>query len=268
MSRVIVAAACAALLACAGGDTGSREESVGASLAPSGVLKAGINHGNPLLAHRDPATGELSGVAVDMSRELGRRAGVPVELVPFEAAGKMSAVVADGAWDIAFLAVDPTRAAEIDFSAPYLEVEGTYMVRDSSPLQTTDDVDAAGVRIVVTRGSAYDLFLTRNLKQAQLVRDAASTPESIALFLGGQFDAIAAIRTALETAATENQGFRVMPGRFMTIPQAVGVPKGRDRATSYVREFVESAKASGFVAEALGRHGLAREAVVAPPASN
>ncbi len=235
-------------------------------LAPAGTLRAGINYNNPLLAQRDAATGDLRGVAVDLSRELGRRANVPVELIPYEAAGRLSDSAKTGAWDIAFLGIDPARAADIDFSAPYIELEGTYLVPAGSPLRRIEDVDRDGVRIAVTAKSAYDLFLTRELKQARLVR-AANTPESFDLMTSQKLDAVAAVRTAL-IAPARQLGGRVLSGHFMTIPQAAGVPRGRPAAARFVREFIEEMKASGFVAEALRRHGLGPDdAIVAPPAA-
>ena len=235
--------------------------------APSGTLRAGINYANPLLASRDEKTGELSGVAVDLSRELGRRLGVPVQLVGFDAAGKMTDAVKSGAWDIAFLGIDPARATEIDYSAAYMELEGTYLVPAASPLKTVEDVDREGVRVAVTSKSAYDLFLSRNLKHAQIVH-TGTTPESIEVFVKSKLDAVAAVRTSLVAAAKDLPGARVMAGHFMTIPQAAGVPKGRPAAARYLWDFIENAKASGFVADALKRHGLtANDAIVAAPAT-
>lgn len=236
-----------------------------AALAPLGALRAGINHGNPLLATRDLASGELRGVAVDLARELARRVGVPLELVPFGAAGPMGQAARAGLWDVAFLGIDPERATDISFTAPYVEVEGTYLVRPGSPLRSVDEVDRPGVRIVVTAGSAYDLFLRRSLKAATIVR-APTTPQSIDLFVEGDFEALAAVRPALVSASPRIPGSHVMTGRFMTIPQAAGVPTGRPLAARYVREFVEEVKASGFVAAALRRHGVEGQAVVSPPA--
>jgi polar amino acid transport system substrate-binding protein len=235
-------------------------------LAPTGTLRAGINYNNPLLAQRDPASGELRGVAVDLSRELARRLGVPVALVPFDSAGRMSGAVKDGAWDVAYLAVDPARAGDIDFTAPYLELEGTYLVPAGSALRRIEDVDRDGVRIAVTARSAYDLFLTRELKHAQLVR-AATTPESIEMMRAQKLDAVAAVRTALVSSAGQLPGARVLSGHFMTIPQAAGIPRGRPAAARFLRQFIEDMKSSGFVAAALARHGLKRDdAIVAPPA--
>ncbi len=237
-----------------------------AEFAPTGTLRAGINHSNPILATRDPQTGELKGVAVDLARELGRRLGVPVTLVPFDAAGKMTDTARSNVWDIAFLGIDPARAQDIDYSAAYVELEGTYLVPAGSPLRTIADVDHEGLRISVTTKSAYDLFLSRAIQHAQIVR-APSTPESISVFASQKLEALAAPRTALVPVAARFPGSRILEGHFMTIPQAAGIPKGRPAAARYLRSFIEEMKASGFVAEALKRHGLtANDALVAPAA--
>ena len=237
---------------------------VRSDLAPAGTLRAAINYSNPVLAQGSPATGDLRGITVDLSRELARRIGVPVELVPYDAAGKMTDAVKTGAWDIAFLAVDPARAEEISFTAPYVEIEGTYLVPAGSPLRTIEDVDREGVRIAVTAKSAYDLFLSRNLAHAQILR-ASSTPESIDQFTSDKLDALAGVRQALVTTAAKIPGSRVLDGRFMVIAQAAGVPKGREAGAQYLRGFIEDAKASGFVAEALKKSGV-DGAAIAPPA--
>jgi polar amino acid transport system substrate-binding protein len=245
----------------------SPTSAIQAELAPTGTLRAAINFNNPLLAKRDAATGELSGLAVDLSRELGRRAGVPVDLIPYDAAGRISDAVKTREWDVAYLAIDPARAADIEFTAPYLELEGTYLVPEGSRLQNIADVDREGVRIAVTEKSAYDLFLSRELKHAQLVR-AATTPISIDMMSEHKADAVAAVRTALVAGARRVSGARVLNGHFMTIPQAAGVPKGRPVAARYVREFIEEMKGSGFVTAGLASHGLGPDdAIVAPLAA-
>ena len=250
------------LVACAAAPAVS--PAVRSDLAPTGTLRAAINYGNPILAQGGPAAGDLRGITVDLSRELARRIGVPVELVPYDAAGKMTDAVKTGAWDIAFLAVDPARAAEIIFTAPYLEIEGTYLVPAESPLRTVEDVDREGVRIAISAKSAYDLFLSRSLQHAQIVR-APSITGSIDLFTSDKLEAVAGVRQALVTAAAKIPGSRVLDGRFMVIPQAAGVPKGRDAGAQYLRAFIEEAKASGMVAEALKKSGV-DSATIAPAA--
>lgn len=241
-------------------------DAVKTELAPTGTLRAAINYNNPLLARRDPATGKLSGLAVDLSSELAKRVGVPLELIPFQAAGEITGSANSNKWDVGYLAVDPLRANDIDFTAPHSELEGTYLVPAGSPLKRIEDVDRDGVRIAVTANSAYDLFLSRALKHAQIVR-AQSTPKSFELMREQKLDAVAAVRTALVSQAKQMPGSHVLSGHFMTIPQAAGLPKGRPNATRYVSDFVEEMKASGFIATALRKYGLgADDAIVAPAA--
>ena len=237
---------------------------VQSDLAPTGKLRAAINFGNPVLAQKDPATGEARGVSVDLARELGRRLGVPVELVTFDAAGKVFDALRTGSWDIAFLAIDPARAAEIVFTAPYVVIEGTYLVPADSPLRTIEDVDSEGVRVAVGNKSAYDLYLTRTLKRARLVR-VPTSPEAIDVFLKDKLEAAAGVKQPLVQFAKTHPGVRVMDGRFMAIEQAMSTPKGREAGARYLREFVEEMKASGFVARGLEKSGQG-DATVAPRA--
>jgi polar amino acid transport system substrate-binding protein len=236
-------------------------------LAPTGTVRAAINYNNPLLARRDAKTGALEGLAVDVSLELARRLGVRLEVVPYDAAGKITASASDNAWDVAFLAIDPIRGRNIDFTAAYIELEGTYMVAIASTLNRIEDVDHEGIRIAVTAGSAYDLFLSRELQHAQIVR-ATDTPKSMELMQEQKLAAVAAVRTALAAEARRVPGLRVLSGHFMTIPQAAGVPKGRPVAARYVSAFIEEMKTSGFVTAALKRYGYGPDdAIVAPPSS-
>jgi polar amino acid transport system substrate-binding protein len=224
-------------------------------LAPTGNLRVGINYGNPVLATRDPKSGDLSGVAVDLARELGKRVNVPVELVAFESAGKMFDAVKAGAWDAAFLAVDPGRANQIDFTAPYIEIEGTYLVPAGSPLRAIADVDRGGVRIGISSGSAYDLFLSRSIQHAELIR-APDPNGAFELILSGKVDVLAGVRQHLVANAKKLPGSRVLDGRFMAIQQALGIVKGRNAGAKYLREFIEEVKASGLVARAIERAGV------------
>jgi polar amino acid transport system substrate-binding protein len=232
-------------------------------LAPSGKLRAAINFGNQVLAQRGVG-GEPQGVSADLSRELARRLGVPLEFVTFEAAGKVFQAAKTGTWDIAFVAIEPVRAAEIEFTAPYVLIEGTYMVSQDSPLKEVADVDKAGVRIAVGLNSAYDLYLTRSLKNATIVRAKTGGGRAmIELFLKDKLDAAAGVRQQLESYAKTDPKMRVMEGRFMEIEQAMGTPKGRTAGVGYLRTFVEDVKASGFVADALKR---SKQSAVVPPA--
>lgn len=224
-------------------------------LAPTGKLRVGINYGNPVLATRDPNTGQLDGVAVDLARELGRRTDLPVELVGFESAGKMVEGLQAAAWDVAFLAVDPGREEEISFTAPYIEIEGTYLVPPGSIIAAIADVDREDVRVGVSSKSAYDLFLTRNLKHAQLVR-VYSPEAAFELIVAGKVDALGGVRQHLMANTAKLPGSRVLHGRFMAIQQALGIPKGRQAGISYLRGFIEDVKASGLVARALEKAGV------------
>jgi len=231
-------------------------------LAPTGKLRAAINLGNPVLA-QEGAGGEPRGVTVDLANELARRAGLPLELVPFDAAGKVFEALKAGAWDIAFLAIEPVRAAEIAFTAPYVIIEGVYMVPKDSTLKSVEDVDRAGVRIAVNKGSAYDLYLTRTIKNAQILRGESG----VDLFLKDKLEVAAGVKQPIVAYAKTNPDVRVMDGRFMEIRQAMGTPQGRPAAAGYLRTFVEEMKASGFVADALKRSNQP-DATVAPAATN
>jgi polar amino acid transport system substrate-binding protein len=231
-------------------------------LAPTGKLLVGINYGNPVLAKRDPSTGDLSGVAVDLARELGKRVNVPVELVPFESAGKMFDAVKSGAWDVAFLAIDAGRADQIDFTAPYIEIEGTYLVPAGSRLYTIADVDRAGVRIGISSGSAYDLFLSRSIQHAELIR-APDPNGAFQLILESKVDVVAGVKQHLMANLKKLPGSRVLDDRFMAIQQALGIVKGRPLGAKYLREFIEDVKASGLVAQAIEKAGV--RGVSVPP---
>ena len=233
-------------------------------LAPSGALRAAINLGNPVLAQTDPTSGQPRGTSVDLAAELARRLGVPLQTLSFDGAGKVFAAAENKLWDVAFMAIDPLRAEQVLFTPPYVIIEGTYLVRDDSPLRKIEDFDQANVRIAVGKGAAYDLFLTRSLKHAQLVR-AETSDAAVELFVASGLEAAAGVRQPLEAAARAKPGLRVVPGRFTAIDQAMGTPKGRVAGSAYLRSFIEEMKASGFVAQALARSGQ-QGAMVAPAA--
>lgn len=232
-------------------------------LLPAGRLRATINLGNPVLAQQG-ADGALGGVSVDLARELARRLGVEVELHPFDTAGKAFAALRDGACDVGFLAIDPQRAEALDYTAPYVLIEGTYMVADGSPLRRVEDVDAAGVRIAAGKDTAYDLHLSRALRHARLVH-APTSEAAVEVFLAGQADTVAGVRQPLATIAAARPGLRVMEGRFLAIEQAMALPRGRGAGAAALHRFVEEMKVSGFVADALARSGQG-DAAVAPAA--
>jgi polar amino acid transport system substrate-binding protein len=236
--------------------------SVVRELASTGKLRAAINYGNAVLAQRGPSASEPRGVSADLARELAKRLQVPVEFISYEAAGRVTDDATKNAWDIAFVARDPVRAQDIEFTDAYVVIEGAYLVPASSPLQKNDDVDREGVRIAVGRGSAYDLWLTRNLKRASLVR-APTSPASIELFAREKLDVAAGVRQPLVEYAAGHPDVRMLPGRFMVIEQAMATPRGRSAGARYLAAFVDEMKASGFVAMALERSGQ-KDAAVAP----
>lgn len=231
------------------------------SLAPTGRLRVALNLGNIVLVQTDETTGAAKGVTVDLARELGRRLGVPVDFTIFDGAGKAFEALKGGAIDIVFLAIEPVRAAEVAFTAPYVLIEGVYMVPKDSSLKAVADIDRAGVRIGVNKGSAYDLYLTRTLKHAQLVRGESG----VDLFVDEKLEAAAGVKQPMVAYARTNPNVRLLDGRFMEIRQAMGTPQGRDAGARYLHGFVEEMKASGFVAEGLKRSNQP-DASVAPPA--
>ena len=255
---------CAAALLCAAHAAlaqGAPPDAV-KELAPTGTLRAAINFGNGVLAQKG-ADGTAQGITPDLARELGKRLNVPVSLVPFEAAGKAFEAAAQNTVDVLFVAIEPVRAKEVDFSPPYVLIEGTYLVMQDSPLKAVEDVDRPGIRITVGGGSAYDLFLTRTLKNAALVRTAGGCCANIDLFRAEKLDAVAGVRQPLVAYAKTHPDVRVMEGHFQEIRQAMGTPKGRPAAVAYLRTFIEEMKASGFVADALKRSNQL-DAQVAP----
>jgi polar amino acid transport system substrate-binding protein len=241
------------------------EQAVVSSFAPTGKVRASINLGNPILANKDPVSGEPGGVSVDLARAFAKRLGVELELVVFDTAGKSVQAVSDEQADFGFFAIDPLRGEKIAFTAPYVLIEGYYLVRDDSPIRSNDAVDQAHNRVVVGKGSAYDLFLTRELKHAQIVR-APSSPTVVQTFVKQQAEVAAGVKQQLEADAKTTPGLRLLGERFMVIQQAMGVPKSRgEAAAAALRAFVEEMKAAGFVAESLARHGIVG-ASVAPAA--
>jgi polar amino acid transport system substrate-binding protein len=229
-------------------------------LAPTGVLRASINLGNPVLAQGTPDA--PAGVTVDIAREIAARLGVPVSFLCFDAARKSFEAMTTGQADICFLAVGPARAAEVAFTAPYVVIEGVYAVPADSAFTTPADVDSPGVRIGVKQGSAYDLFLTRTLQHATVVRGT----DGVDAFRSEHLDAAAGIRQPMTAFVAANPGVRLIDERFMQIRQAVGTTKDRSPETvQFLRNLVEELKANGFVAESL-QHSNQPGATVAPPA--
>jgi polar amino acid transport system substrate-binding protein len=254
MLRTLSLAASILLSACAMHDT--VPDSLRKEFAPTGTLRAGINLGNPVIVQKDPAGGAPRGVGPDLARELAKRLGVGITYVTYDTAGKLADGVRSDAWDVAFLAGEPERAAEIAFSPPYVQIEGTYMVRKDSPLKSALDVDRPGVRVSVGNKTAYDLYLTRTLKHAELVRSPTSL-DAIAKFRNPaeKLDACAGVRQTLLMAARDDAQLRVMDDAFQVIRQASGVPKARTESARYLASFIEEMKANGFVKRALEASG-------------
>ncbi|MER5202831.1 transporter substrate-binding domain-containing protein [Streptomyces sp. NPDC002825] len=233
---------------------------IAADLAPAGILRASVNLGNPVLAQGTPEA--PGGVTVDLAREIGARLGLPVELLCFDAARKSFDAMAEGRADLCFLAVDPARETEVAFTAPYVVIEGVYAVPRGSALSTVEDVDAPGVRIGVKKGSAYDLFLSRSLAHATVVRG----DEGVDVFRAEGLEVGAGIRQPLTAYVAAHPDLRLIEGRFMEIRQAVGTTVSRRPETvAFLRDTVEELKASGFVAESLRRSGQ-DAGLLAPPA--
>jgi polar amino acid transport system substrate-binding protein len=234
-------------------------------LAPTGVLRAGINLGNFLLVTGTSPSGEPEGVAPDLAAEIAARLGVEIAYVPFATPGELADAAGSGVWDIGLIGAEPQRAEKIAFSAAYVEIEATYLVPDDSPLADVGDVDRGGVRIAVSGRSAYDLYLSRNLRHAELIR-AQGVSAAAALFARDQLDALAGLRPALTAEAAKLPGARVLDGQFTAIQQAIGTRRGNDAGAAFLADFVEEAKASGLVGRLIERHGVIGGLAVAPSA--
>jgi polar amino acid transport system substrate-binding protein len=262
MSRTVGAAATVLMLASTAALAQSAPPEVVKELAPTGKLRAAINAGNVVLVQKDAAGGAPRGVTVALANELAHRLGVPADLIVYDTAGKVTDAAETNAWDIGFVAIEPARAKVMAFTAPYVIIVGTYMVRADSALKNVGDVDRDGTRIAVARGSAYDLYLSRTLKHASLVR-YPSPLEAFAGFIADKRDAAAGVRQFLVAAAKTHPDMRVMADHFQEIREAMTTPLGRDAGLRYLKSFVEEMKASGFVRKALNQGGQA-DAVVAP----
>jgi polar amino acid transport system substrate-binding protein len=236
---------------------------VRSELVPTGVLRVGVNMGNFLLTRREPS-GEGAGIVFDLGRELASRLGAPVQFVEYENPGKLADAAKSGAWDVGFLGAEPQRAQEIDFTASYVEIESTYLVPPGSTIQSIEDVDRDGVRVAISERSAYDLYLTRTLKHAQLVRERGA--EAVfKRFVDDKLEALASLRPRLITDQAQLPGSRILDGNFTSVQQASGTPKGRPAAFQYLREFIEDVKAAGLVARLIEKNNV-QGLTVAPKA--
>jgi polar amino acid transport system substrate-binding protein len=235
-----------------------------AELAPTGTLRVALNMSNFLLTAKDPQTGEPGGIAADLGRELGRRLGVPVTLLPYPNPGALADAAPTGVWDVGFIGAEPQRAHAIDFTAAYVEIEATYLVPPGSPLQTIAEVDRSGVRIAVPDRSAFELYLSRSLQHAQLVR-VQGADNAFQRFVADRLDALAGLRPRLITDQRALPGSRLLEGNFTAVQQAAGTPKGRPAGAQYLRAFIEDIKATGLVARTIAKHNVLGLSV-APPA--
>jgi polar amino acid transport system substrate-binding protein len=228
------------------------------SFVPTATLRVGINLGNPILANEEPNTKRLYGVTIDIANEIGKRISLPVQLIPFKTAGATVDAVKTGEIDLVFVAIDPVRGADISYTPAYIQIEGAYMVKTDSSINNNEEVDAVCNEIVVGKGSAYDLYLSREIKNATLLR-AASSQAVVDDFMSGQGNVAAGVKQQLESDAKRYEGLRMLPGRFMVINQAVGIPKARthyESTTAYLSDVIAELKQSGFIADAMKRHNI------------
>jgi polar amino acid transport system substrate-binding protein len=241
------------------------QEQILSELAPTGVLRAAINMGNFLLVTGRTSSGDPEGVAPDMAREIAGRLGVPVKCVPYARPGELADAAGTGVWDIGLIGAEPQRAEKIAFTSAYVEIEATYLVPAGSLLKSIAEVDRAGVRIAVTARSAYDLWLERNIKNAQLVRSEGGDA-TFAQFVGDKLDALAGLRPRLLEDAAKLPGSRILDGQFTAVQQAVGTARRNTAGAAFLRDFVEEAKKSGLVARLIERHKVVGRLSVAAAA--
>ena len=234
-------------------------------LAASGTLRAAINMSNFLLVTGRTRSGEPEGVSPDMARELARQLGVRLELLPYGTPGEIADDAGAGVWDIANIGAEPKRAEKIDFTAAYCEIQATYLVPAGSRIKAIEEVDRPGVRVAVSARSAYDLWLERHVRHAELVR-AEGLDASFELFVHKGLDALAGLRPRLVSDAEKLPGARILDGQFTAVQQAMGCTRGRHAGAAFLREFVETSKGSGFVAGLIAKHGVQGRLSVAPPA--
>lgn len=234
-------------------------------LAPHGVLRAGINMSNFLLVTGRTPEGDPDGVSPDMARAIAARLGVPVKLVPFPKPGLLADAVDDDVWDIGLIGAEPARAEKIAFTAAYCEIEATYLVPAGSPITSIAEVDRPGRRIVVTARSAYDLWLERNIRHAQLIR-VENQAAAVEKLVSDKLDALAGLRPGLINDIEKLPGARILDGQFTAVQQAVGTQRRNTEGAAFLRAFVEEAKASGLVASLIERHNVRGRLSVAPPA--
>jgi polar amino acid transport system substrate-binding protein len=241
-------------------------QEVTSELAPTGVLRAAINMGNFLLVTGRSPSGDPEGVAPDMAREIASRLAVPVAYVPYARPGELADAAGTGVWDIGLIGAEPQRAEKIAFTPAYVEIEATYLVPAGSPLKSIADVDKPGVRIAVSARSAYDLWLARNIKHAEVVRSEGGGGAAFKQFVDDKMDALAGLRPGLLSDLEKLPGARILDGQFTAVQQAVGTARTNSAGAAFLRDFVEEAKKSGLVARLIERHKVVGRLSVAPPA--
>ena len=265
MHRALTSILCTLMLTgCA--MTSTVPDTVRAELAPTGTLRAGMNLGNTLFTGQDKATGELRGVSVDVMRELAARLGVPLALVVHATPGEVADAADKDTWDVAILAIEQARAEKIAFSPAMTKIEASYMVHSDSKFQSVAEVDTAGTRISVAEKAGYELYLTRVLRHATLVK-VKGFAAAIELFNAGGADALAGLKPSLLDATAQMPAARMLPGTFMTVNHGLGTPRPRPLAAQYLKSFVEDLNASGFVAASIARHQVQGLAAGAPTAA-
>ena len=240
-------------------------EQARAELAPTGVLRAGINMSNFLLVTGSTPEGDPDGVSPDMARAVAERLGVPLKLVPFKTPGELADAAVEDLWDIGNIGAEPERAKTIAFTPAYVEIEATYLIPAESPIQSIDEVDRDGVRIAVSARSAYELWLSDNIRHAELVL-AQGIDASINTFVEQKLEALAGLRPRLVDDVKKLPGAHILDGKFTAVQQAIGTKPDREAGAAFLRDFVEEAKASGFVASLIDKHGVSGRLTVAPPA--
>ncbi|MBN9540826.1 MAG: ABC transporter substrate-binding protein [Reyranella sp.] len=233
-------------------------------LAPTGVLRAGINLSNFLLVTGRSDKGDPVGVAPDMAQAIADRLGVPAQLIPFKSPGELADQAGKDIWDIGLIGAEPQRAEKISFTAAYVEIEATYMVPAGSPIASIADVDRKGVRIAVSARSAYDLWLENNIRNATLVR-VSGLDAAFQTFLADKLDVLAGLRPGLLKDVEKAPGLKILEGKFTAVQQAVGTARPNSAGAAFLADFVEEAKKSGLVARLIERHKV-KGLSVAPPA--
>ena len=234
------------------------DSDITSSLAPTGIFRVGINLGNPVLAELDKRSLKPIGISVDIANTIADRANLAIELIPFQSAGATVDAIKTGNIDMIFVAIDPVRGADIAYTPPYIQIEGAYLVKSISPIKFNEEVDVFGNEILVGKGSAYDLFLTREIKNATISR-TINSQSVVSDFVNGQGNVAAGVKQQLEKDSKYYPNLRILPGRFMVINQSIGIPKSRsntDKTLVYLSGIIEELKTSGFVAEAMKRHNI------------